>query len=119
MSINVRWITCYKANCGSSPYPVATAFDDRCQDTHERFHCPQGHGQSYYGETKEEKLKKRVEVLQRDLDYARDRISIVARTCPWVVCDMILTNTQGLGQHMRAIHGMPTLAQIREREEAA
>lgn len=44
--------------------------NDRFLSTHESFYCINGHRQAYVGETKEQKLKKQLEIANRSKKFA-------------------------------------------------
>lgn len=54
------------ASCGVS-YALTDAYETRRRDDHERFYCPNGHGQSYPQKNEAEKQRERAERLERQL----------------------------------------------------
>lgn len=63
-SVTLETIVCVA--CGI-PFAVPKNYKQALVESHERFFCPNGHGQSYYGETEEEKLKKQLLKTQNEL----------------------------------------------------
>lgn len=115
---DVSYITCAKAGCGYSPFPMDAQFEQRARRTHERFYCPAGHPLSFRGKTEEQKridyLERRVEWWKEYCDSIRDDRDRFRFTCQWVGCGFRAKDDAGLHTHMRARHDMPTLAEIRE-----
>jgi len=60
-------ITCCNEACGIS-FAVPTWWDKGKRETHTRFYCPNGHGQSYQAESD-------VEKITRERDRARQQIA--------------------------------------------
>lgn len=60
--------TCHR--CGI-PYGMPDAFDTRRRNDGGTFYCPNGHGEAYR-ETKEDRLRKRAEQLERRLRSTQD-----------------------------------------------
>lgn len=117
--MRVVYEQCYKKGCGHSPFPMAEQFQDRCRKTHEPFYCPGGHAQAYTGENEEEKLRKQVKHLQRQLNDVKWRVGALRRQtnrCPWVECEFVADPTndfdmRAMWSHLRSAHGMPTKSQ--------
>lgn len=116
-------VQCCVAGCGHSPFPMAADFERRARRTHEWWYCPAGHSQHWSGQTREERriaeLEGRVEVLRAENSEYWERVKEAARRCPWPGCDFKATSgdewdRRPLQSHMRSIHGMPSLAAIRE-----
>ncbi len=127
MSYQFSERACYVEGCGE----VIVAhrdIDRRRRRTGETFHCPAGHRQHYIvGKTDEQKriesLQAEVKRLTRRSDHARKRAERAWRTCPWVGCEFVAASGTGwdrrpLHSHMRAAHGMPTVAEVRDEDEA-
>ena len=107
---------CAYKGCGHSPFPMAKKFQDRCRRTHESFFCPGGHSLSYHGESEEEKLRKEVKILERQLEDAcwkRDSLLRQLHRCPWIGCSFVARpvndyDMRAMWSHLRQAHGMPT-----------
>lgn len=114
-------VTCYHPGCGYSPFPMEEGYHNRCRHTHETFICPGGHRQHFAQETAEERT---IRTLRADLDWAKNRAThwqnewriqverVAHPLCPWPGCDFQGNGMNGLRSHMRARHGMPTLAAV-------
>lgn len=107
-------LTCPTEGCGYSPFPMDAGFMARARKTHETFYCPAGHSQYFAGKSKEEKLADEIASLERRIVDYRERLEEAQRSCRWIECFFVGATRQGLHQHMRAVHGMPTLAQVAE-----
>lgn len=105
------------------------ATDAKYRKTGETFYCPNGHDLSFNGGRTAD--QKRIEELERDLrrtresrDNYKERLDIAVRTCPWVGCAFVAAEAptwdrRALHTHMRARHGMPTLAVVQAQEAQA
>lgn len=120
-------IQCATAGCGYSPFPMTTAFVARARRTGETFFCPAGHS-LHFGEGSDgrerRKLRERLEDLEGRLRQVLFEKTVLSRTCPWVGCPFIAAsgdewNRAPLHTHMRAIHGMPTLAEVKAMQSEA
>ncbi len=107
-------ITCATENCGNSPFPLEEGHYRRARRTHENFYCPQGHSNYYDSESDLEKLTRINRGLRRDITRYQQTIADQIGHCPWIQCDFEARDQQGLRTHMRARHGMPTLAAVEE-----
>ena len=116
-------VSCGKKGCGYSPFPMEENYYDRVRRTGETWYCPGGHPRCYNGgRSKEEiqadeiaQLEKRVEHLRRNLDWQvtyRHEKEAERWICRWTGCEFQAANLHGLRTHMRATHGMPTLAVV-------
>ena len=70
--------TCIIEGCGISWFQP-TPFNEQRRKDHRLFYCPNGHGQYYPQENEKEKLRRKVEILERnlsskecDLKYCKD-----------------------------------------------
>jgi|SRR5580765_29515 hypothetical protein len=59
-------ITCCNDDCGIS-FAVPQWWKKGKQKTHSRFFCPNGHGQSFVGETDEEKFRRERDIARQQL----------------------------------------------------
>jgi hypothetical protein len=114
--VNIVEVTCGAKGCGYSPFPMEEGFYKRCVRTHETWYCPGGHARAYLGKTAEEE---KIERLLRDNDRLLVTIADLREAlnhpwCLWPGCEFRATGTAGLRTHMRAKHGMPTLATVQE-----
>jgi hypothetical protein len=85
---------------------------------HKAFYCPNGHGQSYVGETEEAKLRRQLKAAKSDATWTRDQLEASERSkaaikghltrarnklakgqCP--CCDQTFGNVR---EHMKARH---------------
>lgn len=117
MGSQVEWVTCYKAGCGYSPFPMERGLYDRCVETHEDFICPNGHRQQFAGESQRERagrLERRIEHYRLVIVDLRDMLNQARCRCPWTGCGFQSTSEQGRSTHMQRMHGMPTLAALEE-----
>ncbi len=92
---------------------MSEAFDGRARKTGETFYCPAGHRLVYNGGKSTNELL--ITRLRQDLKRTQDTINILNRevlTCQWVGCGFGAKDLAGLWTHMRAIHEMPTLAEV-------
>ena len=116
---------CVYKGCGHSPFPMVKSYRKRCLKTHESFHCPAGHSMYFSGESDEEKLKKKVKRLERELSDAiwrRDALRRQVHRCPWIGCSFVANpvndyDMRAMWSHLRQVHGMPTLAQHEAEKE--
>lgn len=123
---DIEMVQCPVAGCGHSPYPLAEAFVRRARNTHETFHCPAGHPQSYRGKSDLERMREDRDCMREDRDWWRNRyeameaqVDAVARECPWIGCGFVAAtgdrnDRRPLWSHMRGAHGMPTLTEVQE-----
>jgi hypothetical protein len=112
-------VTCYKDGCGYSPFPMSAAYNARCRRTGESFICPAGHSQFYNGgltadQKRIKELERRVEGLKEYNEQLRETQRRLTVTCQWIECGFMASSEAGLHTHMRARHGMPALAALRE-----
>lgn len=81
--------------------------------TRASFYCPAGHSQQFTGGCEHEQTARR----QRE---AREHYERESRRCPWPTCRVyVYSSRDSLYHHMQRAHGMPTLAAVREEEEAS
>lgn len=100
-------------NCGI-PWLMPKNYRDMLVQTHDRFFCPNGHGQSYYGKTEAEKLKDQLRQkenelaqtvtakiqIENQLDKANKKLKrVAAGQCP--CCDKTYVH---LSNHMAKKH---------------
>ena len=126
-------LQCPTAGCGHSPFPVSTSFIVRARRTHETFYCPSGHGQWFPAKSDEQLLKERVRVLEGQLlwlEQLRDQVRMLedlrkraSRLCPWPGCEFVASagnewDRRALRAHMRSAHGMPSMAEVEEAQQA-
>ncbi len=71
MNANVEMTVTECPECGMS-FAVTKRFEARRRNDHMTFCCPQGHPQSYQGETKEEKLRQNLKVAKENLQWHRE-----------------------------------------------
>lgn len=114
---------CATAGCGHSPFPLSSAFVARARRTGETFFCPAGHS-LHFGEGTEAQQRRRIKDLEIRLEEAFAEKTLISRTCPWVGCPFVAAsgdewNRAPLHTHMRAIHGMPTLAEVKAMQSEA
>lgn len=57
-------------DCGT-PFAVPVRFEQSLRETHQKFCCPNGHWQSFHGQTEEERLQKVLKQTERRLECAR------------------------------------------------
>lgn len=65
MQVQLILQTCCHSECGLS-FAVPKTWDDARRKDHNRFYCPNGHGQSYSGETEAERLRREKQKLELD-----------------------------------------------------
>lgn len=58
--------------CGV-PFGLAESFIAARREDHERWYCPNGHGQSYTGDNEAERLRKKVQLAEAERDRQRVR----------------------------------------------
>lgn len=125
--INLRAIQCCAANCGIT-FAVPLEWDDAKRRTHGSFTCPNGHSQSYLGESsleKAERLKREAEnrlqsqlnesrheaeVLRRERDKAIKQKKQIERRIAGGVCPCCNRTFEDLARHMKSKHkeyGLP------------
>lgn len=112
--MDVHWITCATKSCGYSPFPMESGFYKRAHRTHEDFRCPTGHINFYPGESDLEALERQLKAAKSNAEWWKAQARRDKRRCPWVECYFEGKTVEGLGNHMRAKHGMPTFAEARE-----
>ena len=116
---DIVWETCIYKGCGYSPFPMEANYYERCRKTGETFRCPAGHQMVYNGGLTRD--QKRIKELTSELsfwketaeDYRLQRDKAL-RACQWIQCGFHASDRAGLHTHMRARHGMPTLAEVAE-----
>ena len=126
-------LQCATAGCGHSPFPVSTSFIARARRTHETFCCPSGHRQWFPAKSDEQLLKERVRHLEgqlRGFEELRAQFSVfedlrkrASRLCPWPGCEFVASagsewDRRALRAHMRSAHGMPSMAEVEEAQQA-
>ena len=126
-------LQCATAGCGYSPFPVSTSFIQRARRTHETFHCPAGHSNYFPQKSDTEKLSERVrhlegqlrryEELQAKVSQLQDLRLRSSRLCPWPGCEFVASagndwDRRALRAHMRSSHGMPSMAEVEEAQQA-
>jgi hypothetical protein len=117
--VRIVEVTCGVSGCGYSPFPMEENYHARVQRTGEWFRCPAGHNIHYnQGLTADQK---RIKALESDLafwkemaDDYRGQRDLAVRSCQWIECGFVAKDWTGLRTHMRARHGMPTLAAVQE-----
>lgn len=67
-------ITCCHKSCHCN-FAMTKMMNDEFRKSHERFYCPHGHGQSYNGESAEEKLQRELNRAKQNAAYLESRIS--------------------------------------------
>lgn len=95
------------ANCGM-PFGVTPDFEDRRRKDHKPFYCPHGHSNVYSHETEEEKLRKRLEMEQRQTAMERTQRQKLERELNRVkkgVCPKCNRSFKALERHMKTKHG--------------
>ena len=111
-------ITCATPGCGYSPFPMEEGYYQRAKRTHEHFLCPAGHSNAFLAATKEERIIKEQgkSILALRQRVRRLELALVEAhsDCPWIECEFIGATPGGLRTHLRAAHGMPTLAMAAE-----
>lgn len=70
-SFNIAILAC--AHC-SVPFGITVAFQERREEDHASFYCPNGHANVYRGDNTEEKLRKEVERLKRQSQWRLDQM---------------------------------------------
>ena len=68
--VETNMISCCRSGCGVIWW-ITDAHDDRLRESHSVFYCPNGHGQSYFGKTKAEKLQEQLEREQNRTENLR------------------------------------------------
>ena len=66
----VTFVTEDCCSCGVA-FAITKELRDRRAEDHERFYCPNGHGQSYTGKTEAQKLTEQLEQVKVQRDHAR------------------------------------------------
>jgi hypothetical protein len=135
VSMETQLLQCATAGCGHSPFPISTSFIERAQRTHETFYCPAGHS-NYFpqkSDTENEKLSERVRHLEgqlRGLEELRAQVTQLqdlrtraSRLCPWPGCEFVASagnewDRRALRAHMRGAHGVPSMAEVEEAQQA-
>ncbi len=112
--MNVKSVTCATKGCGYSPFPMEVGHYQRATRTHESFKCPQGHDNFFASESDLEALERKNRTLCKDNQRLSRIIDEQVGRCPWILCVFEAQDRQGLRTHMRARHGMPTLAAVEE-----
>jgi hypothetical protein len=96
--------------CGIA-FAVPARFKQVLQETHRTFYCPNGHGQSYLGQTEVERLRDKLKTQNSELEVrtrallnaqvaeAKLRKRIAGGVCP--CCNRTFQN---LARHMSAKH---------------
>lgn len=122
-------IACYRNGCGQ----IIVAHTDvlsRWRRTGETFHCPGGHAQCFNGgKTADQKrivaLEAEVERLRGRMEWWREREEETRRElhrCRWTGCTYQADTAdrydfRALWSHMRAAHGMPSLAALQAQSD--
>jgi hypothetical protein len=114
--MQVKEVVCCYEGCGYSPFPMEEGFFDRAKRTHEFWTCPAGHRQHFASETLEERRIRELRAeVERVTELAQSyRKQLAHPWCPWVGCEFQAASLTGLQTHLRARHGMPTLAAVSE-----
>lgn len=96
--------------CGIE-FHIVTEWDDKLRQTHKFFYCPNGHSQSYTGETEAEKLAKRLEYTQKRLseecqarETAERKAKRIQKRISSGVCICCKRTFQNVAQHMKSKH---------------
>lgn len=71
-------VTCYKADCGMT-FAVAAQWQRDRRGDHETFYCPNGHPQSYRGQSEAERLQDELETERRRTQLAHEATERAAR----------------------------------------
>jgi len=104
-------------NCGV-PFCITTELQERRLRDHKTFYCPNGHGQVYTGETKAQKLARKVARLESEMDQKNARIERIERSRSAMkgqvtkiknrvaagVCPCCNRTFQNLARHMKGQH---------------
>lgn len=122
-------VDCYK--CGVT-FAMTADMDRRRRNDHEKFYCPNGHGQAYLGKTEAQKLREELDAQTRRLENARQNVERVRHERDAVakahrkmrarvmngVCPCCNRSFANLRQHMQGEHpefGKPqTVRALRE-----
>lgn len=116
-SVDMVVQTCCHAECGIS-FAVPSWWDRGKRETHARFYCPNGHGQSYMGESDLEKVRRERDIARQQVARAEDEARLAkaraehlqkdlkrrikreaAGTCP--CCNRTFSN---MSSHMKSEH---------------
>lgn len=65
-NFSITMVTEVCINCGI-PFGIPHNYQQRLKQTHENFHCPNGHKQHYVGQTEAEKLKEQLRRKENEL----------------------------------------------------
>lgn len=95
-------VTCCNKSC-LQPFALTTAFKSARVKDKRTFWCPNGHPQSFTGETAEDRLRKNVEVLQTRLGFRDAEIS------------QLRNSRAGVERRLRATKGVVTRMKRRTR----
>lgn len=120
-------VSCAKSGC-ANVMCLTDEVEARLRETHESFYCPMGHNNYFPAKTRAEKrieeLEREVGRLNRRIGWEREqaeRMVQAAGMCPWPGCEFATEHVtfrfdsfdlSALRTHMRAAHGMPTLAAV-------
>lgn len=126
-------IVCAEPACGNVMC-LDDAVEQRLRETHAHFYCPMGHSNYFPGKTEDEKkiesLERTIGHLKNRVEYRDDiieRMQVAAGRCPWPGCEFHTEHVtwnygwdlRPLAAHLRASHGMPTVASVRGQAEAS
>lgn len=78
VSVNFQLFCQTCIECGMV-FGVPSDWDRERRRDHKRMFCPNGHGQSYAGQTEEERLRKELERLSSNLQWERAQVRIMER----------------------------------------
>lgn len=94
------------ARCGM-PFGVTPDFQERRRKDHALFYCPHGHSNVYQDETEEEKLRKRLQMSERQTRMEREQREKAERQLARVnrgVCPKCNRTFKALQRHMATKH---------------
>jgi DNA repair exonuclease SbcCD ATPase subunit len=99
-------------------FGVPQHLQSKLVEKHKTFYCPNGHGQAYYGESRETKLKRQLEQTTRQLAdtqgqlqlterrrrAAKGQLTKTKRRIANGVCPCCQRHFENLGSHMHTQH---------------
>lgn len=110
---------CARAGC-SNDICLDPATVKRLRESHATFYCPLGHHNYFPDKTDQEKelerLREQLDWAERRIQWRDDDLDRARTNCIWTGCSFTAKSHNGLLTHMRATHGMPTLAAVREEQ---
>lgn len=71
-------LTCCNDECGIS-FAVPEWWNRGKRETHKRFYCPNGHGQSYTAENTEEELRRERDIARQQLARSEEEAALARR----------------------------------------